>query len=195
MGERHLEYEKRENDLLFFLSDHVRISIKYNSQTKVEVQMWRLEVLLPPDVGNINAASFRRRLTRDGTEAFNRRSKEGENAVPRLEEELGLVANALKSKPENEEGEESKLTLGDMLKGMFGPSQMDLLLRYGREGELFHNPDGEPYATVEVGDHRETHHLKSKGYRSWLRHKYYVEEKKRLEEIGKPEESPAVPRA
>jgi len=194
LGERHLEYEKRENDLLFFLSDHVRVSVKYNSQTKVEVQMWRLDVLLPPDVGNINAASFRRRLARDGTEAFNRDSKDGENAVPRLEEELGLVANALKSKPENEDGEESTLTLGDILKEMFGPSQMDLLLKYGREGELFHDPDAEPYATVEVGDHRETYYLKSKGYRNWLRHKYYAEEKKRLEEIGKPEESPAVPR-
>jgi len=195
LGESHLEYEKRENDILFFLSDHVRISVRYNTQTKVEVQMWRLDVLLPPDVGNMNAASFRRRLARDGTEAFNRDSKDGENAVPRLEEELGMVANALKSKPENEDGEESKLTLGDILKEMFGPSMMDLLLKYGREGELFHDPDGEPYATVEVGGHRETHHLKSKGYRNWLRHKYYIEEKKRLEEIGKPEESPAVPRA
>ena len=195
MGERHLEYEKRDNDILFFLSDHVRVSVKYASPTKVEVQMWRLDVLLPPDVGNMNAASFRRRLARDGTEAFNRDSKEGENAVPKLEEELGLVASALKSKPEDEEDEESKLTLLDMLKEMFGPSMMDLLLKYGREGELFHDPDGEPYATVEVGDHRETHHLKSKGYRSWLRHKYYMEEKKRLEEIGKPEESPTVPRS
>lgn len=195
MGERHLEYEKRENDILFFLSDHVRVSVKYNSQTKVEVQMWRLDTLLPPDVGNMNATSFRRRLARDGTEAFNRDSKEGENVVPRLDEELGLVANALKSKPEDEEGEESTLTLEDMLKGMLGPSMMDLLLRYGREGELFHDPDGEPYATVEVGEHRETYHLKSKGYRSWLRHKHYAEEKKRLEETGNPEDSPTVPRA
>ena len=194
MGERHLEYEKRENDILFFLGDHVRVSVKYNSLTKVEVQMWRLDVLLPPDVGNMNAASFRKRLARDGTQAFNRDSKEGDNVVPRLEEELGLVANALKSKPEDEEGEESKLTLLDILKEMHGPSMMDLLLRYGREGELFHDLDDEPYATVEVGDHHETHHLKSKGYRRWLRHKYYAEEKKRLEEIGKPEESPTVPR-
>jgi len=195
LGERHLEYEKREDDILFFLSDHVRVSVKYNSQTKVEVQIWRLDVLLPPDVGNMNAASFRRRLARDGMEAFNRDSKEGENLVPELEEELGLVANALKTKPEDEGGEESKHTLLDMLKGMFGPSMMDLLIEYGREGELFHDPDSEPYATVEVGDHRETYHLKSKGYKNWLRHKYYAEEKRRLEEVGKPEESPSVPRS
>jgi hypothetical protein len=67
LGERHLEYEKREDDLLFFLSDHVRVSIKYNSPTKVIVQMWRLDTLLAPDVGNMNAASFRKRLARDGT--------------------------------------------------------------------------------------------------------------------------------
>lgn len=195
MGERHLEYEKREDDLLFFLSDHVRVSVKYNSPTKVKVQMWRLDNLLPPDVGNMNAASFRKRLARDGTKAFNRESKEGENVVPKLEEELGLVANALKNRPEDEGGEESTLTLLDILKEMYGPSMMDLLLRYGREGELFHDPDGEPYATVEVGDHCETHRLRSKGYRSWLRHRYYAAEKKRLEEIGKPEESPTVPRS
>jgi hypothetical protein len=195
LGERHLEYEKREEDILFFLSDHVRVSVKYNSPTKVEAQMWRLDVLLPPDVGNINAASFRKRLVRDGMEAFNRGSKEGENMVPKLEEELGLVANALRSKSEDKEGEEGKLTLLDILKGMHGPSMMDLLIGYGREGELFHGADGEPYATVKVGDHHETYHLKSKGYKNWLRHKYYAEEKKRLEEIGKPEESPAVPRS
>ena len=195
MGERHLEYEKRDDDILFFLSDHVRVSVKYNSTTKVEVQMWRLDTLLPPDVGNLNAASFRRRLARDGREAFGRDSKEGENLVAKLEEELGLVATALKSKPEDEESGEGKLTLLDTLKEMCGPSMMDLLIRYGREGELFHDPDGEPYATVEVGNHRETHCLKSKGYKNWLRHKYYTEEKKRLEGVGKAEESPTVPRS
>lgn len=195
MGERHLEYEQREDDLLFYLSDDVRVSVKYSSQTRVEVQMWRLDDLLPPDVGNMNAASFRRRLARDGTKAFNRESKEGENVVPKLEEELGLVANALKNRPETEEGEEGVLTLLDLLKGMRGPSMIDLLIRYGREGELFHDPDGEPYATVEVGDHRETYHLRTKAYRSWLRHKFYIEQKKRLDETGRSEELPTVPRS
>ena len=195
MGERHLEYEKREDDLLFFLSDHVRVSIKYNSPTKVIVQMWRLDTLLAPDVGNMNAASFRKRLARDGTKAFNRESKVGENVVPKLEEELELVANALMNRSENEEDEEGRLTLWDILKGLKGPSMMDLLIGYGREGELFHDPDGEPYATVEVEDHRETHHLRTKGYRGWLRHKYYTEEKMRLENIDRPEASPTVPRS
>jgi hypothetical protein len=195
LGERHLEYEKGEGGLIFYLSDQVRVSVKYNSPTKVEVQMWRLDNLLAPDVGNMNAASFRQRLAREGTKAFNRESKEGENVVPKLEEELGLVANALKNSSENEEDEEGKLTLWDILKGMDGPSMMDLLIRYGREGELFHDPDGEPYATVEVGDHRETYHLRTKGYRGWLRHKCYLEEKERLEKIGRPEESPTVPRS
>lgn len=195
MGERHLEYEKGEGGLIFYLSDHVRVAVRYNSATKVEVQMWRLDLLLAPDVGNMNAASFRKRLARDGTKAFNRESKEGENVVPKLEEELGLVANALKNRSENEEDEEGKLTLWDILKGIDGPSMMDLLIRYGREGELFHDPDGEPYATVEVECHLETHHLRTKGYRGWLRHECYLEEKERLEKIGRPEESPTVPRS
>jgi len=39
---------------------------------------------------------------------------------------------------------------------------MDLLIKFGSEGELFRDPDGEPYATVEVEDHFETYHLRTK---------------------------------
>ena len=194
MGERHIEYEKREENLLFYLSNDVVVSVKYNSPTKVEVQMWRLDNLLAPDVGNMNAASFRKRLAREGTETFNRESKEDENVVPKLEEELGLVANALKNRPENEEDDEGGRSLLDMLKAMRSPSMMDLLIQFGREGELFHDPDGEPYATVEVGNHFETYHLWTKAYRGWLRHKCYLEQK-RLEELGLTEEHPSVPRS
>ena len=41
MGERDLYYEKRDNEIIFSLSDDVQASVKYVSPTKVEVQMWR----------------------------------------------------------------------------------------------------------------------------------------------------------
>ena len=43
--------------------------------------------------------------------------------------------------------------------------------------ELFHDPEGDCYASFrarhENGSHRETHKLKSSGFRSWLVHAYY----------------------
>src|SRR5215207_3686923 len=43
------------------------------------------------------------------------------------------------------------------------------LLRYAEEGaELFQNPDGVAYATVEVAGHRETHPIKSTRFKDWL---------------------------
>lgn len=42
------------------------------------------------------------------------------------------------------------------------------------DAELFHTPDGEPFATVTVGDHRETWALRSKGFRRWLARRFYA---------------------
>jgi len=41
-----------------------------------------------------------------------------------------------------------------------GPTQAETLIGYAREAELFHAPDGEAYATVGVGGHREIFPLK-----------------------------------
>jgi len=48
------------------------------------------------------------------------------------------------------------------------PTQAQLLVRRAEGAELFHTPSGEAYASVPVGDHRETHQVKSKGFRRWL---------------------------
>jgi hypothetical protein len=44
--------------------------------------------------------------------------------------------------------------------------------------ELFHTPEGEAYATVEVDRHSETWPLKAKGFRRWLARRFYEEEGK-----------------
>jgi hypothetical protein len=48
------------------------------------------------------------------------------------------------------------------------PTQAELLLRGATGAELFHTPAGNTYATIPVGDHRETYPIKAKGFKSWL---------------------------
>ena len=57
-------------------------------------------------------------------------------------------------------------------------SQTNVLIELAlNDCELFHDPEGECYASVRVphdgGSHRETHKLKSSGFRLWLLHVYY----------------------
>jgi 5S rRNA maturation endonuclease (ribonuclease M5) len=53
------------------------------------------------------------------------------------------------------------------------PTQSELLVRCAAGVELFHTPVGDAYATLSVGDHRETHPIKSKGFRRWLVRGYF----------------------
>jgi hypothetical protein len=53
------------------------------------------------------------------------------------------------------------------------PTQAELLIRCAAGAELFHTPAGDSYATVSVGDHQETHPIKSKGFRRWIVRAYF----------------------
>ena len=55
------------------------------------------------------------------------------------------------------------------------PPQRDDLIDLAADAELFHDPQGIPYATFVVGSHRETHRLTSRGFKEWLAHRYYRE--------------------
>lgn len=59
------------------------------------------------------------------------------------------------------------------------PTQAELLIRCSAGAELFHNPEGESYATIPVGEgpaeHQETHQIKAKGFRRWLVRSYFEE--------------------
>ena len=56
-----------------------------------------------------------------------------------------------------------------------GPSgsQADLLVRLAGEGDLFRTPADEPFATVAVDGHRESHPVQSGSFRMWLRRRYW----------------------
>jgi hypothetical protein len=61
-----------------------------------------------------------------------------------------------------------------------GQSQATLLvsLAMGAGAELFHSPEGNAYATIDVDGHRETWPLKVRGFRRWLARLFYEEEGK-----------------
>jgi hypothetical protein len=52
-------------------------------------------------------------------------------------------------------------------------SQATDLVALAAAAELFHDPPGEAYATIEVADHHETWLVKSKGFRRWLARRYH----------------------
>ena len=54
-------------------------------------------------------------------------------------------------------------------------NQGELLISYADEAELFHAPDGEAYATVDVNGHKETWPLKSKRFTQHLLRRFYTE--------------------
>jgi len=53
--------------------------------------------------------------------------------------------------------------------------QADILIEIGRTAELFRTsaPDRDAYADITIDGHRETWRLRSKGFRSWLRHQFF----------------------
>ncbi|HVF02520.1 MAG TPA: bifunctional DNA primase/polymerase [Rubrobacteraceae bacterium] len=53
------------------------------------------------------------------------------------------------------------------------PTQAQLLVRCAAGAELFHTPAGEAFAAVPVGGHRETHQIKSKGFRRYLVREFF----------------------
>jgi hypothetical protein len=74
-------------------------------------------------------------------------------------QELGLPENSANGNGPKEKGEKH--------------TQAELLIRCADEAELFNTPAGDAYATIQVGGHRETHPIKSKGFRRWCVRGYF----------------------
>lgn len=54
-------------------------------------------------------------------------------------------------------------------------TQAAALVRLAQDAELFHDPEGQAWATVPVGGHRETWPVRGKGFRTWLARRFYDE--------------------
>jgi phage/plasmid primase-like uncharacterized protein len=56
-----------------------------------------------------------------------------------------------------------------------GPTQAEILLRLAEAAQLFHSADNTAYADVVVTGHRQTHAIRSKGFKHWLAWAYHQE--------------------
>lgn len=57
-------------------------------------------------------------------------------------------------------------------------AQAEVLLRLAKDAELWHTEENEAYATIAVGDHRESHRIASRAFKAWLRRQYWGEKGK-----------------
>jgi hypothetical protein len=55
------------------------------------------------------------------------------------------------------------------------PTHADILVNLAEVAELFHTPDEIGFADLEIGDHRETWPIKSRGFRRWLQRRFFDE--------------------
>jgi hypothetical protein len=55
------------------------------------------------------------------------------------------------------------------------PKQADILIELAEAATLFHTPapDNDAFADITIKGHRETHRVRGKGFREWLRYKYF----------------------
>lgn len=89
MGEPSLEYELRDDGVLYVLGDGVRLKAQGKSPSRTKVSMQRNNIIVPPETGDLGTSTFRTRLVNLARERF------GE--VNGLADELGLIAAAFES--------------------------------------------------------------------------------------------------
>ena len=55
------------------------------------------------------------------------------------------------------------------------PKQADILIGLAKAATLFHTPapDSDAFADIKIGGHRETHRVRGKKFREWLRYQYF----------------------
>jgi hypothetical protein len=176
---------------LFHLRDEAKMLVRWSTSTKVVVEMWRGMDLMPPDTGNLNSAHFRERLAHSARAAF---AKDGQDTVPNILEDIGMVALAMSSTVSSDDGadDDKGKTLWELLAK---DSPVNKLLDYAEEeATFFHTPGRDSYAYAQVTNsapHYETYPLRSRRFTLWLMAIWHRREKQRLEEEGKEKERPA----
>jgi hypothetical protein len=56
-----------------------------------------------------------------------------------------------------------------------GPTQADILIDIAQAVALFHAPDGNGFADLDINGHRETWPIRAKGFRRWLARRFFEE--------------------
>ncbi len=164
-----LNVEERDDGYLFRLRNKVHLLVKWHSPKQLQVEMWREDVLVAADIGNLNTAAFRGKLTKAARDRF------GAQNVPHVAEDIDNVAVAL-SHPIGGR------SMQDSLAEKAGPSVTERLILYARRaGTFFHTPDRTAYAAVDKDGHTENYSIRSRDFRLWLRHEFWKREKEKLE--------------
>jgi hypothetical protein len=95
LAEPALEYELRDDGVLYSLRGNVRVKVQRRSPARVRVTMQKENTYIPPETGDLGTSSFRDRLVGIARERF------GKDAD--LTEELGLIAVAFEAHIEERE--------------------------------------------------------------------------------------------
>ena len=172
-----------DNAVLFDVRDGVTVRVKYSSTSQVSVEMWRdsTNIIVPPDVGNIFARSFRDKLVKSAREHFNPKPEEGKkdkrpnDTVPNIAEDIGHIATIMGSPVTGQQ------SLADMLKEESGPTLVDRLVESVEEvGTLFVTPERRAHVSLEIDGHTETYDLEDSRFARWLKVHFYHTERERL---------------
>ncbi len=166
-----LNVEERDDGLRFELRNEVNLLLKYHSPTQVQVELWRKDILLPPDVGNLVTSGFRKKLVQAAKDAF------GADNVPNIAEDIDNVAKAFVTPTAG--GQTMQTTLQEKSQ----PTVAERLILYARRaGKFFHTPDREAYVTATRDGHSENYRVRSRDFRLWLRHQFWEREKEQFED-------------
>ncbi len=134
------------------MTDPGKSSLANGDETALDELVKRTKAKPGAPFSAIPELAVLKKANRGAFETLRKRLKEGGCRVTQLD---GLIAD--------ENGEK----LGR------GPTHADILVNLAEVAELFHTPDEIGYADLEIGDHRETWPVKSRGFRRWLRRRFF----------------------
>jgi len=174
------EVEERDDEYIFKLRDDVYISVRFASEKKLRFQMWRKDVILPPDEGNPFSPNFRKYLVKQAKEAFN--TDPNKELVPHIETDVDKMCTMLGTRGDSGKSIQEKLVEDE------GGSLTERLIHIAEQNAvLFKTPYNQPHAACQQGDHTEVLLIDSPEFRTWLRGLWRRKEKERLEEVAREE--------
>lgn len=177
---------EQNDEYIFELRDGVFISAAFATEKKLRFQLWRQTVMLPPDEGNIFMQSFRDKLVAQARGGFNEPSKKTD-AIPHIEEDIGLVAVILGDRSDGGK------SLHEKLQEQEGPSITEKLITLAEENAvLFHTPEKVAHAACTRNGHIEVYELRTREFKMWLRSEFRRTERERLEALARADRERAI---
>jgi hypothetical protein len=202
VADKKIPFKQEEGGYRYFLSNDVEMFVKWHSEKALQVEFSRKDVMVPPDTGNLYAASFRKRLVeeagktmfplpeidipttqeeaRRAEEAIKKAEAERKPKLKTLEQELGEVAILLNTPTGG--GQTLRSSLLGLSKGN-EKSVTEMLIEYAQaKATFFHTPDRKAYAAVDVEGHDQNYRIDRADFADWVLGEYWSREEERLSE-------------